>query len=94
MRPKARWIKVESQSRPDRIRPPILQRHMRLRRAALFLTDNLPSRTSVPGARLRCGFVDIDQGCCILEKVSVTACPDYASKSEGHMRPRTSYPPE
>src|SRR6266436_1278371 len=47
--------------------------HALATRAALFLTDNLPSRTSAPGARLRCGFVDIDRGYCILEKVSVTA---------------------
>ena len=45
---------------------------------------NLPN---MPGATLRRGFVDIYQGCCILEKASVTTCPDYATKSGGHMSP-------
>src|SRR6266849_474185 len=49
---------------------------------------NLPN---MPGATLRRGFVDIYQGCCILEKASVTTCSDYATKSGGHMSLRTSY---
>src|SRR6266403_3667229 len=52
-------------------------------------TFNLPN---MPGAALSRGFVDIYQGCCILETASVTTCPDYATKSGGHMSLRTSYP--
>ena len=46
-----------------------LAHRMRLQRAA---------------ARLSRGFVDIDQGCCILEKASVTTCPDYAAKAKAN----------
>src|SRR5467141_1103826 len=65
----------------------------------------LPSRCAASNSRCRClqlaehawrmlprGFVDIYQGCCILEKASVTTCPDYATTSGGHMSLRTSYP--
>src|SRR3982074_2967679 len=50
---------------------------------------NLPN---MPGTTLPRGFVDIYQGGFILEKASVTTCPDYATKSGGHMGLRTSYP--
>jgi len=46
----------------------------------------------MPGGTPARRFVDIDQGCCILEKASVTTCQDCASKSGGHMGARTSYP--
>lgn len=61
------------QRSPRMIRAPItlaqLAHRMRLQRAA---------------ARLSRGFVDIDQGCCILEKASVTTCPDYAAKAKAN----------
>src|SRR5882672_7366761 len=56
---------------------------------AVSLPSTLPN---MPGTTLPRGFVDIYQGCCILEQASVTTCPDYATKSGGHMSLRTSYP--
>jgi len=74
--------------------PPILQRRIRLQPTALLLAENdLRAGSAMPGATLARGFVDIDQGCCILEQASVTTCPDIASKRGGHMSPPKFYPP-
>jgi hypothetical protein len=84
-------------ARPERQRTAAIHLAMpkaRFHRVALLpihgvAAFNLPNMS---GTTLPRGFVDIYQGCCILEKASVTTCPDYATKSGGHMNLRTSYP--